>query len=89
MQSLGDAVAILERHRFFQMRLNPARALYIDGPEDEIIAARCGVTTTLGTIGRGGEAELNDDQGKAFVKLEDDLRRVIFSEKWALPTPAP
>lgn len=89
MRTFGDVVAVLQQHHFFDVRLNPAKGLYIDGPEDQVTVVRCGLTTMLGTIPRGGEVELGDDQSKAFFKLEDGLRSAIFSENWIVPSPAP
>ncbi|HET6276498.1 MAG TPA: hypothetical protein VFE16_11265 [Candidatus Cybelea sp.] len=57
--------------------------------EDAVTAIRCGVTTTLGTASAGGTSNLEDAQGKAFLRLEDELRKAIFAEKWIAPTPAP
>jgi hypothetical protein len=83
-RSFHDIVATLERNHFFDLRLSPApeTTFYLDGPEDRITVQRCGVTTTLGTVASGGQVNLNDAQGKAFVSLEGDLRNIIFSQKW-------
>jgi hypothetical protein len=82
-------VGILRSASFFDMRLTPARVLYIgDGAEDAIAVEACGMTWTLGTMGRT-EVELDDAQAHAFFRLEDELRGAIFSAKWIAPTPAP
>jgi hypothetical protein len=82
-------VAILRSASFFDMRLTPARVLYIgDGAEDAIAVEACGMTWTLGPTGHT-EVELDDEQAHEFFKLEDELRAAIFSAKWIVPTPAP
>jgi hypothetical protein len=83
-----DAVTVLERNHFYAMRLTP-HCCYIDGPEDVVTVVRCGVKTSLTTISEGGQVRLDDAAGKAFLQLEDDLRKAIFLEKWTMPTPAP
>ncbi|MBV8373116.1 MAG: hypothetical protein JOY69_07625 [Candidatus Eremiobacteraeota bacterium] len=88
-RTFSDTVAVLERDGYFNLRLNPSSTLYIDGPEDAITAARCGISTTLGTVSMGGEIDLNDAQFQRFLQLEDDLRYVIFSERWVPQTPHP
>lgn len=88
-RSFAGVLAVLERDRFFEMRLSPTKVMYIDGPEDVVTVVRCGVTMTLGTIPLGGEVALNDAQAKAFFSLESDLRNAIFSEEWTRATPPP
>jgi hypothetical protein len=88
-QAFSAIVAVLERRRFFDMRMTAPYCCYIDGPEDGVTVVRCGVTTTLGTIGKGGEVRLDDARGEAFFGLEDELRKVIFAQKWTVPTPPP
>lgn len=89
-RSFSDVLAVLERDRFFEMRLSPTKVRYIDAPEDVVTVVRCGVTTSLGTIAQGGaEVGLDDAQGKAFFSLENDLRNAIFSENWMRPSPSP
>lgn len=83
-------VELLRSASFFDMRLTPARILYIgDGAEDAIVVQTCGMTWTLGTTGHGDEVELDDAQAHQFFKLLDDLRAAIFSAKWTVPTPSP
>jgi len=88
-QSFDDVAAVLERSRFFDMRMAAPKCCVIDGPEDSITVIRCNVTTTLATVSEGGLANLEDAQSKVFLRLEDQLRRTIFAEKWATPTPGP
>ncbi len=88
-RTLGDIVAVLERGKYFDMHLTAPFCCYLDGPEDVVTVVRCGVKTSLATITEGGEANLDDAQGKAFFRLEDTLRKAIFAEKWTEPTPAP
>jgi hypothetical protein len=88
-RSLAGVQDVLERDRFFEMRLSPTDTRYLDGPEDVVTVVRCGVTTTLSTIPQGGEVGLDDVQAKAFFSLENDLRNVIFSQTWMPPMPSP
>ena len=88
-QGFDDVAAVLERSRFFDMRMTAAKCCVIDGPEDSITVIRCNVTTTLATASEGGSANLDDAQGKAFLQLEDRLRQTIFTKKWATSTPSP
>jgi len=79
-QSFDDVAAVLERSRFFDMRMAAPKCCVIDGPEDSITVIRCNVTTTLATVSEGGLANLEDAQSKVFLRLEDltapdDLRR--------------
>ncbi len=88
-QGFDDVAAVLERNRFLDMRMTAAKCCVIDGPEDSITVIRCNVTTTLAAVSQGGAANLEDAQGKAFLRLEDQLRQTIFAEKWVTPTPGP
>ncbi len=83
-QGFDDVAAVLERSRFFDMRMTVPKCCVIDGPEDSITVIRCNVTTTLATASEGGSANLDDAQGKAFLRLEDQLRQTIFAEKWVI-----
>lgn len=86
----SNIVGVLKRDRFFDMRLNPAKVLYLDGPEDEITVALCGIDWTLGTTPRGAEVDLSDAQGQAFFALESDLRDSIFANgQWTTHPPPP
>ena len=81
-KSFYDVLAILRAHHFFAMRFHTPNAYYLDGPEDAIAVSRCGVTTTIATTPYGAEVDLDDIQGRAFVKLESDLRNAIVSDQW-------
>lgn len=82
-------IAALKAASFFDMRLSPARLLYVDGPEDGVSVVACGIGWTLGTINRGYEIELNDSNARRFFILLDALRKTIFSAPWTKPSPAP
>jgi hypothetical protein len=88
-RSFGDVLAVLERDHFFEMRLSPAKVLYIDGPEDVVTVSRCGVTTSLSSIARAGELDLEGAQAKEFFNLLGDLRDAIFEAQWTPSTPSP
>lgn len=88
-QTFDAVVAVLAQNHFFDMRMTAPACCVIDEPEDAVTAIRCGVTTTLGTASAGGTVDLDDAQGKAFIRLEEELRKAIFAEKWIAPTPAP
>lgn len=88
-RTFAGVLAVLERNRFFEMRLTPVSPRYLDGPEDAVTVVRCGVTTTLGTVAPGGQVDLDDAQAKAFFSLGNDLRNAIFSEGWTRSTPPP
>jgi hypothetical protein len=79
LRTFADVVGVLKADNFFAVQLTPTTEGYIDGPEDSVTVVRCGITWGLGTIGSGGFVMLNDTQGRAFFKLEDDLRNAIFS----------
>lgn len=87
VDSFNNVVHVLEKDRFFAMRLRPAVTLYVDGPEDSVTVARCGVTTTLSSVPSSEELNLDDPQGKAFFALLADLRTTIFGQKWKTPPP--
>ena len=87
--AFDDVVGVLERNHFFEMGLTAPYCCYLDGPEDAVTVVRCGVKTTLATVSEGGEVRLDDAAAKAFFRLEDELRKTIFAEKWTLPTPDP
>jgi hypothetical protein len=87
-RAFDHAVAVLDQEHFYALHLTP-HCCYLDGPEDVVTVVRCGVKTSLATISEGGQVRLDDAAGKAFLQLEDDLRKAIFLEKWAMPTPAP
>ncbi|MDQ6933664.1 MAG: hypothetical protein M3160_10910, partial [Candidatus Eremiobacteraeota bacterium] len=89
LKTFYDVLSVLKRDRFFDARMHPATALYLDGPEDEITVASCGVATTIGTVGNGTEVNLDDAQAHAFFDLESDLRTRIFSIQWAEQKPTP
>lgn len=87
LRTFAAVMAVLEADNFLAMRLTPTAEGYIDGPEDAVTVVGCGVTWTLGTAGGRGFVRLDDAQGRAFFKLEDDLRNTIFSAKWVRPGP--
>lgn len=87
MLAFSAVVAVLKNDRFFELRLQPTKRFYLDGPEDAITVSRCGVTETLGTIAGFDEMDLNDTQAKAFFALEADLRSAIFAQRWEAPPP--
>lgn len=89
LRTFADVVSVLKADDFFAMQLTPTTEGYIDGPEDSVTVDRCGITWGLGTTGSGGFVMLNDTQGRAFFKLEDDLRNAIFSAQWIRSTPRP
>jgi hypothetical protein len=80
--AMAAVVDVLRTHDFFAMKLTPMPATRLDGPEDSITVERCGVSTTLSTIPKTDEVNLNDAQAKAFFALEDDLRTAIFAQQW-------
>lgn len=71
LDSFKSTLHVLERHRFFNMRLQPVAALYVDGPEDSVTSSQ--------------ELRLNNAQGRAFFALLDDLRVTILMQKWETP----
>lgn len=87
LDSFRNIVQVLKRDGFFAMRLQPAAALYLDGPEDSVTVTRCGVTTTLSSVTSSQELRLDDAQGKAFFALLADLRSTILRQKWKTPSP--
>jgi hypothetical protein len=87
--ALAAAVNVLRQHDFFAMHLSPMPATSLDGPEDSITVARCGVFTTISTISNSDEVNLDDAQAKSFFALEDDLRTAIFKQQWQSSTPQP
>ena len=80
-----NVVGVLKRDNFFEMRLHQSANYYLDGPEDEIIAGRCGVETIVTTLPPGGHADLDDSQGKALFRLERDLQDTVFAQQWRIP----
>lgn len=87
--TFDQTIAALKAASFFDMRLSPARVLYIDGPEDGVSVVACGIGWTLGTANRGYEIDLNDSNARRFFTLLDDLRKTIFSAPWTKPLPPP
>lgn len=85
LASFESIVQVLKKDRFFALRLHPARALYIDGPEDSVTVVRCGVTTTLSSVPLSEEVNLGDAQAKTFGALLDDLRAAILKQNWETP----
>jgi len=85
ISSFRGLVDVLSRDDFFNMRLHRASGYYLDGPEDEILVARCGVETILTTLPYGSAADLDDNQGRALFRLERDLQDAVFAQKWRTP----
>jgi hypothetical protein len=75
--------AVLERNRFLDMQLTVLeKCCTLDGPEDSVSVARCGVGTTVGTLPPENGIFDENSQTTAFKALEEQLRQVIFSAKW-------
>jgi hypothetical protein len=81
--SFRNAVAVLKAASFFDMRLAPAIGGYIDGPEDTVTVAACGIRWSLGTIVQPGQVAQDDDNGRRFFTLESELRKTIFADAWS------
>jgi hypothetical protein len=77
-----DVVAVLQTRSFFGMRLTPAPATYLDGPEDSISVGACGMKWTLSTVATSQEFDLSDQNATRFFALEDALRTTIFAAEW-------
>ncbi|MBV9648122.1 MAG: hypothetical protein JO043_11705 [Candidatus Eremiobacteraeota bacterium] len=78
-QLLGE----LRQKDFFTMRLVPANKIYIDGLEQTIALARCGVRTSLsnaqpGAFGMSPEGK----EAQAFLDLASQLRTLIYAASW-------
>jgi hypothetical protein len=87
LRAFRTSVDILRSAGFFRMRLTPVSARYIDGPTDSIAVVACGIEWSLGNLQQGSEFDLQDDNGRRFQKLEDDLREAIFAFNWLPITP--
>ncbi|HEY1682492.1 MAG TPA: hypothetical protein VGF98_12690 [Candidatus Tumulicola sp.] len=87
--SFRKIVGVLKAASFFDMRLAPATSSYIDGPEDTVTVALCGIRWSLGTIVQPGQVAQNDDSGRRFFALESELRKMIFADAWSTSTTEP
>ncbi|MGC8485836.1 MAG: hypothetical protein ACP5O6_09415 [Candidatus Baltobacteraceae bacterium] len=84
-QLLLRLVAILRNRSFFEMSLRTSRKIYIDGPEDSISVLRCGVVTTISTVGSRSvafEAALHGERMRRFFALLRALEAPIFAWPW-------
>ena len=84
---------VLRRDAFYDLRLTPQRASYLDGAVDGVSVTRCSVETTVGMI-VGGEFDNTNGQMDRLLKLLNDLQTAIFALPWKpvpslSPTPSP
>lgn len=87
LRALADE---LQRSDFFSMRLTPLNAWPIDVPSESVSVLRCGVRTTLATVGESIPWRRADENGKRFVALIDRLSAIVFAQPWmSAPQPSP
>jgi len=57
----------------------------LDGPEDQVVVARCGVETRLGSLPRSADFgfDLRDLHAPGFVRLETDLQDDVVHTLWS------
>jgi hypothetical protein len=92
-------VAVLERHRFFDVHLALSQNQYIDGPEDYLAVSRCGTETVVGAwfpqsqLGGPPTWRLVSTDGPQWEQLEaifDDVYALVSATPWrVLPSPSP
>ena len=84
-RAFDDAVNVLRLERFYDRHFAETADRRLDGPEDQIVVARCGVETRLGSLPRSADFgfDLRDLHAPAFVRLETDLQDDVVHTLWS------
>lgn len=84
-RAFTDAVNVLRLDRFYDRHFSGAPDRRLDGPEDQVVVARCGVETRLGSLPRSADFgfDLRDLHAPGFVRLETDLQDDVVHTLWS------